>query len=96
MKPHPKISPLTRDDLVAFLTAAPIARLSSMNPDGTIHSALVFFKYDHGDILIGVYLPGPRYLPGHRSPQTFKCASDSLLRRVNWGVLPFAVLLQGQ
>jgi nitroimidazol reductase NimA-like FMN-containing flavoprotein (pyridoxamine 5'-phosphate oxidase superfamily) len=53
MKPYPQMPPLTQDELVAFLNAAPIARLSSMNPDGTIHSAPVYFKYDNGDILIG-------------------------------------------
>jgi len=53
MKPYPQMPPLTQDELVAFLNEAPIARLSSMNPDGTIHTAPVFFKYDNGDILIG-------------------------------------------
>lgn len=53
MKPYPQMPPLTQDELVAFLKEAPIARLSSMNPDGTIHTAPVFFKYDNGDILIG-------------------------------------------
>jgi nitroimidazol reductase NimA-like FMN-containing flavoprotein (pyridoxamine 5'-phosphate oxidase superfamily) len=53
MKPYPQMPPLTQDELVAFLKEAPIARLSSMNPDGTIHTAPVFFKYDDGDILIG-------------------------------------------
>jgi len=53
MKPYPQMPPLTQDELVVFLNEAPIARLSSMNPDGTIHSAPVYFKYDNGDILIG-------------------------------------------
>ena len=53
MKPYPQMPPLTQDELVAFLNEAPIARLSSMNPDGTIHTAPVYFKYDNGDILIG-------------------------------------------
>jgi nitroimidazol reductase NimA-like FMN-containing flavoprotein (pyridoxamine 5'-phosphate oxidase superfamily) len=53
MKPYPQMPPLTQDELVAFLNEAPIARMSSMNPDGTIHSAPVYFKYDNGDILIG-------------------------------------------
>ena len=53
MKPYPQMPPLTPDELAAFLNEAPIARLSSMNPDGTIHTAPVYFKYDNGDILIG-------------------------------------------
>jgi PPOX class probable F420-dependent enzyme len=53
MKPYPQKPPFTQDELVAFLNEAPVARLSSMNPDGTIHIAAVYFKYEHGDILIG-------------------------------------------
>ena len=53
MKPYPQKPPFTQDELVAFLNEAPIARLSSLNPDGTIHIAAVYFKYDNGDILIG-------------------------------------------
>jgi PPOX class probable F420-dependent enzyme len=53
MTAYPQKPPLTQDELVAFLDEAPIARLSSLNPDGTIHIASVYFKYDNGDILIG-------------------------------------------
>ena len=53
MTVYPQKPPLTQDELVAFLNEAPIARLSSMNPDGTIHMAAAYFQYDHGDILIG-------------------------------------------
>ena len=53
MKPYPQMPPLTQDELVAFLNEAPVARLSSLNPDGTIHLAPVYFKYDNGDILVG-------------------------------------------
>ena len=53
MTPYPQKPPLTQDELVAFLNEAPIARLGSMNPDGTIHIASVYFKYDNGEILIG-------------------------------------------
>ncbi|MBE3143885.1 MAG: pyridoxamine 5'-phosphate oxidase family protein [Planctomycetes bacterium] len=53
MKTYPQRPPFTHDELVAFLNEAPVARLSSMNPDGTIHIAAVYFKYDNGDILIG-------------------------------------------
>lgn len=53
MTAYPQKPPLAQDELVAFLNEAPIARLSSLNPDGTIHIASVYFKYDHGEILIG-------------------------------------------
>lgn len=53
MKPYPQMPPFTEEELVAFLNEAPIARLSTLNPDGTIHIAAVYFKYDNGDIIIG-------------------------------------------
>jgi nitroimidazol reductase NimA-like FMN-containing flavoprotein (pyridoxamine 5'-phosphate oxidase superfamily) len=53
MKTYPQKPPFTPNELVAFLNEAPVARLCSMNPDGTIHIAAVYFKYDNGDLLIG-------------------------------------------
>src|ERR1041385_3627980 len=53
MKPYPQKPPLTQDELTTFLNETPIARMSSMNPDGTIHMAATYFKYDSGEILIG-------------------------------------------
>jgi len=53
MKPYPQKPPLTQDELMTFLNEAPIARLSSMNPDGTIHMTAAYFRYDGGNILIG-------------------------------------------
>ena len=53
MKPYPQMPPFTQDELTAFLNDAPIARLGSLNSDGTIHIAPVYFEYDNGNILIG-------------------------------------------
>jgi nitroimidazol reductase NimA-like FMN-containing flavoprotein (pyridoxamine 5'-phosphate oxidase superfamily) len=53
MKVYPQKPPFTQDELTAFLNEAPIARLSSMNANGTIHIAPVYFKYDHGGIIMG-------------------------------------------
>lgn len=53
MKTYPQKPPFTQDELEAFLNEAPLARLCSTNPDGTIHIAPVYFKYDNGDIVMG-------------------------------------------
>lgn len=53
MKPYPQKPPFTQEEMMAFLNEAPIARLSTLNTDGTIHTAAGYFKYDHGDILMG-------------------------------------------
>jgi hypothetical protein len=52
-KPYPQMPPFTQDELVAYLNEAPVARMSSLNPDGTIHMAAVYFKYIDGEIIIG-------------------------------------------
>jgi PPOX class probable F420-dependent enzyme len=53
MKPYPQMPPFTQEELVAFLNESPVARLGTLNSDGTIHIAAVYFKYDNGFILIG-------------------------------------------
>jgi PPOX class probable F420-dependent enzyme len=53
MKPYLQKPPFSEQELSAFLNEAPIARLGTHNPDGTIHITAVYFKYDDGCILIG-------------------------------------------
>jgi PPOX class probable F420-dependent enzyme len=45
--------PLTDEEIDAFLNRPLIAKLSSLNEDGTIHTVPVWFRYDNGDILVG-------------------------------------------
>jgi PPOX class probable F420-dependent enzyme len=53
MTPYPQKPPMTDDELKAFLRSAPIARLGSLNPDGTVHIAAIWFKYDDGEFVFG-------------------------------------------
>jgi nitroimidazol reductase NimA-like FMN-containing flavoprotein (pyridoxamine 5'-phosphate oxidase superfamily) len=50
---YPQMPPMTDSEVEEFLTQAPIARLCSHNPDGTIHIAPLVFTYDNGEILLG-------------------------------------------
>jgi general stress protein 26 len=50
---YPQMPPMTDQEIEDFLDQAPIARLCSHNPDGTIHIAPLVFKYDNGEILLG-------------------------------------------
>jgi len=43
---------LTRDEIESFLKEAKIARFCSLNDDGTIHAAPVWFKYENGKIVV--------------------------------------------
>lgn len=55
MKPrnYPQAPPMTDREIEDFLIQAPIARLCSHNPDGTIHIAPLIFKYNNGELLFG-------------------------------------------
>jgi len=44
---------LTKDEIVSFLEKAKIARICSLNKDGTIHSVPVWYYYENGNIVIG-------------------------------------------
>lgn len=44
--------PLTETEIDSFLTRAKIARLCSMNKNGSIHAAPVWFLYENGEIAI--------------------------------------------
>ena len=43
---------LTKEEIESFLREAKIARFCSLNDDGTIHAAPVWFKYENGKIVI--------------------------------------------
>jgi len=44
---------LTKDEIDSFLDESKIARISSINKDGTIHSVPVWYYYEDGNIVIG-------------------------------------------
>jgi PPOX class probable F420-dependent enzyme len=55
MKTYPQKPPMTSDERAAFLQKAPIARLGSINADGTVHLVALWFKHEakSGDLLFG-------------------------------------------
>jgi PPOX class probable F420-dependent enzyme len=50
---YPQMPPLTESELADFLAEAPIARLATHNPDGTVHLAPVYFEWDGTHLLVG-------------------------------------------
>jgi hypothetical protein len=54
---YPQLPPLNEDELVSLFSQTTFARLGTLNQDGTIHIAPVFFKYDDGRILIATQEP---------------------------------------
>jgi general stress protein 26 len=49
---YPQLPPLTDEEVTAFLDQAVIARLGTINEDGSIHMTPILFKYDQGQILL--------------------------------------------
>ena len=56
MHPYPPMPPFTAAEREAFLALPSVARLSSLNPDGSIHTVPVLFRFDGRDIVIGTQL----------------------------------------
>jgi PPOX class probable F420-dependent enzyme len=54
---YPQLPAMTDDELVSFFDQAEFARLGTVNEDGTIHIAPIFFKYDNGQILMATQDP---------------------------------------
>jgi nitroimidazol reductase NimA-like FMN-containing flavoprotein (pyridoxamine 5'-phosphate oxidase superfamily) len=50
---YPQMPPLTQEEIETFLLQPIIARLGTINEDGTIHLAPVIFKYANGEFIIG-------------------------------------------
>ena len=50
---YPQAPALTDTELQDLLATAEIARVATMNIDGTVHLAPVWFRYDAPDILLG-------------------------------------------
>jgi len=54
---YPQLPPMSNEELISFLEEAKFARLGTINEDGTIHIAPIFFKYDKGQILMATQDP---------------------------------------
>jgi hypothetical protein len=54
---YPQLPDMTDGELVSFFEEAQFARLATINEDGTVHIAPIFFKYDDGQILMATQDP---------------------------------------
>ena len=54
---YPQLHAMTDDELVSFFNEAQFARLGTINEDGTVHLAPIFFKYDDGQIIMATQDP---------------------------------------
>jgi nitroimidazol reductase NimA-like FMN-containing flavoprotein (pyridoxamine 5'-phosphate oxidase superfamily) len=54
---YPQLPSMTDEELGSFFEQAQFARLGTINEDGTIHIAPIFFKYHEGRILMATQDP---------------------------------------
>lgn len=54
---YPQMPPMTGNELESFFETTTFARLGTLNEDGTIHLAPIFFKYEAGQILMATQVP---------------------------------------
>ena len=54
---YPQLPAMTEQGLVSFFEDAQFARLGTLNEDGTIHIAPIFFTYVEGQILMATQDP---------------------------------------
>jgi hypothetical protein len=54
---YPQLPSMTDEELISFFEQALFARLGTINEDGTIHIAPIFFKYDDGQIVVATQDP---------------------------------------
>ena len=54
---YPQLPSMTDQELTTFFRQAQFARLGTINEDGTIHIAPIFFKYQNGEILMATQEP---------------------------------------
>lgn len=54
---YPQLPSMTDEELGSFFEQAQFARLGTINEDGTIHIAPIFFKYHEGQILMATQDP---------------------------------------
>jgi len=54
---YPQLPGLSENELLSFYEQAQFARLGTINDDGTIHIAPIFFKYKEGQIIMASQCP---------------------------------------
>lgn len=65
---YPQLPALSEEELTAFLDKAQFARLATINEDGTIHLAPIFFNYENGQILMATQAPSRKVRNIKRNP----------------------------
>jgi PPOX class probable F420-dependent enzyme len=73
---YPQMPPLTQEEIESFLSQPLIAKLGTINEDGTIHLAPIIFKYENGEFSIGTQAANRRVRNIKRVPRVSLLIDD--------------------
>lgn len=65
---YPQMPALTRDELISFFEQEKFARLGTLNEDGSIHIAPIFFKVEDGKFMLASQCPSRKVRNIQRNP----------------------------
>jgi nitroimidazol reductase NimA-like FMN-containing flavoprotein (pyridoxamine 5'-phosphate oxidase superfamily) len=65
---YPQMPPFTQEAMEDFLHQHAIARLGTINEDGTIHITPIYVKYDNGEFILGTQSASRRVRNIQRNP----------------------------
>jgi hypothetical protein len=89
MPDYPQMPPLSPDEIETFLNRPLLAKISSVNKDGTIHSAPLLFGYENGDVLLGTQTITRKVANVRRNPMVTVLVDDP-------GPPPKGLIIYGQ
>ncbi len=65
---YPQVPAMTEEELLTFFEKAQFARLATINKDGSVHLAPIFFRYENGQILMATQDPSRKVRNIKRNP----------------------------
>lgn len=74
---YPQMPSLTNEELQRFLGKPLIARLGTMNEDGSIHIAPIYFFYENGEFILGTQEVSRRVRNIKRNPKVTLLIDDT-------------------
>ena len=74
---YPQMPSFTQDEMEIFLSQHRFARLGTINEDGTIHLAPIYFKYDKSEFILGTQNVSRRVRNIKRNPNVTLLIDDT-------------------
>jgi len=77
IKDYPQLPAFTQAEIEFFLSKPLVARLGSINEDGTIHLTPIYFKYEKNEFILGTQVASRRTRNIKRNPNVTLLIDDT-------------------